>query len=177
MNRTILAVALLILLVPYLLVAEGSPGGDPYSLHYMGFNTELDCTVDPDKTVATFLALDYLGLGMSYGYGRGWFRPRARANLSWMFGHGFTPTIGVEIPIIETLSGSMTKMFGFYVLADAGFTFSAQVEPVVRVVSHIRIPLGSLEGIGLGASWTSRDTFSLFVSRTSGVYPFVPNRK
>lgn len=142
-----------------------------YSDHYIGFTTDVDFLADADKPVKDFFSLRYIGLGGSYGYGSGWIRPRVRLNLGWIPEAGFASSVGLELPLFETLSPARSKLFGIYIAADGGLAIGAGLVPYARVSPFVRIPIGNIEGIGIGASWCTRNEWSVFISRNTGVYP------
>ncbi len=143
----------------------------PVDLHYLGLSTEIDFTADFNEPVRSFLRNRYLGFGVSYGYGRGWFRPRARLNVGVLDWSRFYPTLGLELPLIETLSAGGAKLFGVYVTADAGWAFGGEPTFVYRLTQLVRVPLGPFEGVGVGASYRSDARWSVFIGRIVGGYP------
>lgn len=175
MIRSLLTVCFLLLTLT-LFSQNAVVTDDAYSPHFLGFHTDFDFLADPDAPISRFINPEYLSLGMSWGYGRSWFRPRARASLSWLFEYGFASALGLELPLFETLSDAKSKMFGLYLVCDAGIAFASKPEPFVRFSPHIRIPLGNLEGIIVGASWNSAKDWSILIGRSSGVHPLLPKR-
>ena len=145
---------------------------DRFSQHFLGFHTDFDFTADASKPVKEFISPLYLGAGACYGYGRSsWFRPRVRASIGWIFDGGFTPSIGVELPIVEVLDGGKAKLFGVYINGDVGYSFGHIGSFVYRLAPYIRIPLGNLEGFGVGATYHSENGWSVFIGRVLGAYP------
>ncbi|MFW5800967.1 MAG: hypothetical protein ACOCVC_02955 [Spirochaeta sp.] len=162
-------VCLLLLSVSTHTLCAGTPTRN--SKHYFGFSTEWDFTADVNEPIRNFLSGTYLGTGMAYGYGYGFFRPRARLNIGYVWDAGFTPTIGIELPLYETLSPGMMKQFGAYITADIGWAFGYEHSPIYRVTPYVRFPLGPLTGIGIGASYHSESGWSVFIGRLLGGYP------
>lgn len=154
------------------LPAHADSGDDSrYSDHYIGFTTDVDFRADAEKPVKDFFSLQYIGIGGSYGYGRGLLRPRVRLNFGWIPEAGVTSSVGIELPLFETLSPARSKLFGIYIAADGGLAIGAGLVPYARVSPFVRIPIGNIEGVGIGASWSTRNEWSVFICRNSGVYP------
>ncbi|WP_041396944.1 hypothetical protein [Spirochaeta africana] len=151
--------------------AAASATSDRYLPHYFGVNTEWDFTADADEPVRSFISSRYLGLGLAYGYGRGLVRPRLRANLGYTWDAGFTPSVGLELPLFERLSSAQSKLFGVYVTGDVGWAFGYDDSPVYRITPHVRLPLGPISGIGIGASYHSTHGWTVFIGRLLGAYP------
>ncbi|GAB6090684.1 hypothetical protein JCM12856_22770 [Spirochaeta dissipatitropha] len=140
-------------------------------------HVDWDLSMDFDEPVRSFISSHYLSAGFSYGYGRTFFRPRARLSAGWLREKGFALSAGAELPIVEILSPAQTKLFGLYVTADYGFAFGQDGGGFYRFSPYFRFPVTPVVGVMIGATYSSESAWTLFMGRSIGAYPMKQRNK
>jgi hypothetical protein len=153
---------------------RAEPAGiDFWSDTFLGVSWDLAGSFSDKSITLSKAQIDDLSLFFTYGSRRfpGIFPLRGRVGIGWWKGEPWMVSLGLELPLYESLSASQARHFGVYLFGDGHFRFPVSAdrfsfEPSLRLL----VPLTAAGGIALGAGYDTARGPTWHVEFMSGAY-------